>query len=317
MEAMGALLLMSEKPADLEFWQAIAKTTQADFHHCHGAPSADGIKLMEKSDTLVLWDAGDETTFASRAGLLKWAHPSRVFAITDQPLRQGLGMFGKPVFGHHIFRSYNGAASFLYAKLVQAALSPEPFGLGRFFPDDAAHENKKLVNSKERAEAIAEIQKFFDSRGVNSRLVALASDAADELIMNAVFDAPRSPTGEPYRRNFDRADAFPLEGREQIEVHYAWSPGFIGVMVADQFGSLDRDVIIKHLAQDFEKEDYHPVEEDKGAGLGLYRINRSSTAMLFMTRPGERTEVMIFIGNEKSIRDFRMGFCFLSTLTEK
>ena len=125
-----------------------------------------------------------------------------------------------------------------------------------------------------------------------------------------------SPTGDYYRRRVARSQSFPLNEREQVEVQYAWCPEYIGVMVADQFGTLERESIIKHLTQDYQKSQYVPPSEP-GGGLGLYRINRSSAAMLFLTRPGKRTEAMIFIGNEKNMRNFRLGFSFLSTMTEK
>ncbi len=53
-------------------------------------------------------------------------------------------------------------------------------------------------------------------------------------------------------------------------------------------------------------------KEEQGAGLGLLGTLHAGLSLLFIVKPGVRSDVMIFFPRTKSYKDFREGFRFLS-----
>jgi hypothetical protein len=135
--------------------------------------------------------------------------------------------------------------------------------------------------------------------------------------MNAIFDAPFDPAqGGAYRRAYDRGAGFKLSSRETVELEIGACDEYVGITVSDQFGSLQRESVLKHLGLDHTSRgvSYQVKEGDSGAGLGLYKINQLAMALLFATEPGVRTEVSVLFKRAKNYLDFRMGFCFFSIM---
>ncbi|MCM2323752.1 MAG: hypothetical protein NDJ90_10880, partial [Oligoflexia bacterium] len=173
-----------------------------------------------------------------------------------------------------------------------------------------------LAHSFERQSALQQVQAFLEGRGVNPRIIRIGVEATDELLMNALFDAPWSEAGGPYRKYLSRSEGFPLDGRERVTVRMAANEELIGISVTDGFGSLQRAKVLEHLCQDLRFTQYVPPEGNKaGAGLGLHRVNQQAVALLFSSQPGVKTEVTVFLNNSKSFREFRLGFCFFSILS--
>lgn len=313
----GEILLISKRAEDQEFWRKVASLNSMGFHQ-----ETDTAKLRKylrsNPGSLVFWDAEDGADQKEVEQLLNGEVPAvQVFAVTDSPINRQHELLKPPAFGHHIFRRYDEPAPFLYTKLIEAAVSKDPFGLERYFP--AEHQARKFAiqRSTERLGTVEKIQEFFEGYGANPRIARVGTDASDELLMNAIFDAPYdSGKGGYYRKDFSRSQDFSLTGKEVVDVQVAACDQFLGISVVDHFGSLKREVVLKHLCQDFREDDYVPPKDKTSAGIGLHRINQQALALLFVSRPGERTEVMVFFSNSKNYREFRLGFCFFSIFSE-
>jgi hypothetical protein len=94
----------------------------------------------------------------------------------------------------------------------------------------------------------------------------------------------------------------------------ASSDDYVGVCVSDQFGSLKKQMLMGFLSKDYHSEDYVLRKGDPGAGLGLHGIVQSGLSLLFLCKPGIRTEVMIFFAKGASYKSFRSGFRFFSVI---
>ncbi|MCM2277423.1 MAG: hypothetical protein NDJ89_05050 [Oligoflexia bacterium] len=315
---MDKLLLISSREEDVHFWGNIAQDRGLALVRQTGPDRLNQIRnhLSQNPKSFVLWEA-DASQERERSEienlLLSHAAPERVFALSDGPINQQEGLSRPPAFGHHILRRYDGPASFIYSKLFEAALSSDPFGLERFFPQGAARE-VHLKHSREKATTLGQVEEFLTELGLHSQIIRLGVEAADELLMNALFDAPFAANRGYYRRDTDRAESFPLLENEQVRVCMAANAEIVGISVTDPFGSLSREQVLKHLCQDLRFSEYLPPEGRSGAGLGLYRVNQQTVALLFSSKPGVKTEVSIFLSNSKSYREFRLGFCFFSIL---
>lgn len=308
--------MISENTKDRDFWRGIAAKTGFTFEQVSGEPAIEAY-LSANPSAFVFWDAGSSDRVKEMEALLARKVPNaQVFAITDDPINRHEELSTPPAYGHHIYRRYEGPAPFLYQKLLESATADDPSGLLRYFPDQGTtHETVQIKEAFDKRVALGKIEAFLESSGVPSKITSIGLDACDELIMNGIFDAPYAEGRGHYRREVDRAENFPLEKHEEVMVTVASCPEFIGMSVRDPFGSLKRDSILRHLIQNY-REDEYTLTEGKSAGLGLHRINQLAMALLFVSRPGRYTEVMVFFSNTKTYKEFRLGFCFFSIFSE-
>jgi hypothetical protein len=113
---------------------------------------------------------------------------------------------------------------------------------------------------------------------------------ADELLMNAMFNAPRDAEGNPKYAHRDRS-YLQLESSETVSMKYCCDGRHIALSVKDPFGSLDREVMLKYLGRCLGKS-VELEEREAGAGLGLYIVFSSITQLAFNIHVGKATEVI-------------------------
>lgn len=250
--------------------------------------------------------------------LMEFLPPERVFAMSDKPLSTIPHIFNMPAFGHHLVRNLEGPAADIFSRIAGGCFSDDPFGAGRYLPEGSALQAITLRKSSERSAATEAVNNVFLKRGVPSRLASLVAQGADELLMNAIFDAPtRQQGGETvhYRKSTPRTEAFPLSFSEQIRLEIGSCPGYIALSVADQFGSLDKQVVLGFIRKDYQKSQYRVRQGDPGAGLGIYGMLHSGLSLLFISKPGVKTEVVLFFPVIENFKAFRSTFRFFSFLS--
>jgi CheY-like chemotaxis protein len=146
-----------------------------------------------------------------------------------------------------------------------------------------------LERSQQRAEIVAELEAELRRRGQNARVAQMARLVADELISNAVHNAPVDAAGVHDRKDLPRDTALELDARHQVRVRWGCDARYVAVEVNDSFGSLDRDTVLAALAR-------HEVREvGAGAGLGVALAYRSCDHLVFNLAPGQRTEVIALV----------------------
>ncbi|MGZ3687998.1 MAG: hypothetical protein ACXWP5_15335 [Bdellovibrionota bacterium] len=309
-------LVISEKKEDIAFCTRVAASEKMELHVA-SSPQAVKDLLVDLKQVMVFWDAEDPRSLDNYEELIqRQVAPVKVFALTDGPLNEYQHLFKKKIFGHHLYRRFLDPAAFLYGRLATASITPHPFGLLRYFPADTKSQKIQLTRSTQKGAAVAAVQNYLKKVKVVSRLAAQVAQAADELLMNAIFDAPTLPGGEPSRRQLARSADFELKGRDIVELEIASTPELMGISVADQYGSLKKEAILGFFQKDYQEEAYKVRREDPGAGLGLYGISQAGVSLLFVSKPGLRTEVMIFFPRTENYKDFRSGFRFTSIISE-
>lgn len=308
------IVTVSNRPDDLAFAQALAKANGYDFHQ-----AANEAELREQLPTgshgLLIVDAEDAEGWQKIAPQITDLSPTlHAFIICDQ---QSTGQSYIPHFrsAHHLYRRIDEPAQCLYIKLAAAALTEEPYEMSDLFPAGSPGKKLTLRRSGEKSTAIETIERELNSLNLVSRLSTLAAQAVDELIMNAIFDAPSDDTGKFYRRGIERAKDFPLSDREQVDVQVLVCDQYIGVCVTDRFGTLKRDTILGFIGHDYRKEDYKVREDDLGAGLGLHGIVHGGLSVCFSSRPAVKTDVMLFFPRVETYKAFRQAFRFMGVRT--
>ena len=146
-----------------------------------------------------------------------------------------------------------------------------------------------LTWASQRPQRVGELAEHLRARGQSARVASFAMLVADELLSNAVHNAPVDERGLHYRADLARDAELPLDGRHRVVLRWGCDGRYVAIEVGDEFGSLERDRVLYALA----KSDVR--DQGGGAGMGLALTYRSCDHLVFNLAPGRRTEVIALI----------------------
>ena len=313
--------LASPRHLDNTSIQLLALTSNMDFRQ----PTRLGLlaaELQDNPQSIVIWDV-------DHPGALDREHPfrieavrtilgrnissDRVFAVGDQMPNTIPELFRSGGFSHYLLRRFDGPAIEIVSRLAMASISPYPFGLDLYLPKDAAIQKIVLDDSAKRDPAAQAVSNVLMKKGVPRRIAARVANAIDEMVMNAIFDAPVDEVEVRYRKQQDRGARFRLLERERVEIHFGIASTYAAISVQDQFGSLKQDDVMRFLKRNYQTESYTAGQDDSaGAGLGIYGILEGGLSLLFLSQAKLCTEVTLFFPLLKSAKEFKEGFRFFS-----
>ena len=235
-------------------------------------------------------------------------------AITDKPLQNYPVLFENPVFAHHIVRRYGPTAAEVFARVLTAAITPKATGLERFFPNPSATFVQKiqLGMSTHKKPAVEAVRNFLIKLGTTERLATQIARACDELLMNAIFDAPVLKDGSRYRREGDRSKPFEIEGG--VTLSFAEAKNYAAISISDNHGSLNREQIMFSLQKDYQQKAYPVRNAVASPALGIHSIVKSGLSLVFFARPKLNTEVILFFPKVSNYREFQKSFSFFGVI---
>ena len=166
------------------------------------------------------------------------------------------------------------------------------FGLAKYmsgFGIELSHQ--VIVRAVERDEVVERLTGVVRALGGGRRLVESVGLVADELVTNAVYNAPRGSDGQPRYAHRSRRDKVTLEPTEYVRLDYGSDGRVFGIAVTDNFGQLTRDTIRSGIERCLTSND--PIEQKQGgAGLGLYTALGSVNQLVVNVEEGVKTEVI-------------------------
>lgn len=163
------------------------------------------------------------------------------------------------------------------------------FGADKYLLWGTTLREHTLKRSGERHEVVARLADAVRARGQSARVASMAMLVADELISNAVHNAPVDSAGGHYRKDLPREGDIELDDRHAVRLRWGCDARYLAIEVTDLFGSLDRDTILMALAQRDVRD------SGSGAGMGLSLAYRSCDHLVFNLSPGKRTEIVALI----------------------
>ena len=211
-----------------------------------------------------------------------------------------------PLFGHFVLRHYGTpkAAGQHYARVVKATCAQRAFGVKGLLKDGAKVQVVKLQASTQKQEAVEAIKNYLLAVKFQSRMAALIANSVDELLMNAMFDAPIDEIGKPLYSSTARSTLIKLEDRHAVEMHVGFDGDYIAISAVDLFGSLDKVKLLKHISKIYTEEEYRVRTAVAGAGIGLATVFRSGGSFFFVSENRVRTEVTVFFRRTENFREF-------------
>jgi hypothetical protein len=171
----------------------------------------------------------------------------------------------------------------------------EIWGLEKYLAWGVETRARTLADASERIAAVQQLDHDVHAAGFGPRVAAQATLIADELLSNALYNAPVDAAGGRYRAGDPRHGARPLVGAEQVSIRYACDARYFAIEVTDRFGSLDRKTILRCLAKAGSRVPEKVSMDTRGAGIGLATVYGTCNHLVFNLEPGVRTEVIALI----------------------
>ncbi|HEY2744500.1 MAG TPA: PEGA domain-containing protein [Polyangia bacterium] len=178
---------------------------------------------------------------------------------------------------------------------VAKLLSRDLFGVEKLLPWGTRVYSALVSDYNEKSAAIAAIGDFAQAMGVRRKYREQIDQCIDEMLMNALYDAPVDDEGKPLFADVPVRERVLMRADEKALVQYGCDGERFTVSVRDAFGTLRKETILWYLDKCLHATSMGGEQIDRkagGAGLGLYLICNSASEVGFHIFAGSATEVI-------------------------
>jgi len=175
--------------------------------------------------------------------------------------------------------------------LATRVLAGDIFGLEKMIRWGTLVHSQLVGDYQEKSVAISQVSEFAELMGVRRKYRESIEQCVDEMLMNALYDAPVDETGQPLFSEIPTKTRISLRVEQRVVVQYACDGKRFAVSVRDAFGTLERATVLRYLHKCLHSEQQID-RKVGGAGLGLYMMVNAASCVLFNVLPGVATEVV-------------------------
>ncbi len=190
---------------------------------------------------------------------------------------------------------------------AEKLLRGDLFGLQKYLLWGVEPYRVAIRDSRLKQDYIHEVATYAMTLGCNERVVELVETIADELITNAIYNAPRTDDGEPKYARRSRREPVELAEDEVGYLEFACDGDYIAIAQIDPFGALTQDTVVSYLNRCLVKGPEQLSDASGGAGIGLYRVFQSLSKFIINVDPGQRTEVICLLDLRLTMKRFRQS----------
>jgi hypothetical protein len=238
---------------------------------------------------LLLAHAGQSPGELARAlAKLKGAQASLV-ALPQPSLVATLDCLRVPTTRGVVVEGYLDARLLTY--LSSKLLWGDIFGVAKVMPWGARIQSEMVNNHDERTNALATVSQYARALGLRAKYREAIELVADELLMNALYNAPVGADGRPLFMEVAPTARGELRLERPVIMQLACDGARLALGVRDSFGSLQRETVLAYLIRCASSGDQ--IERKmSGAGLGLWLVANNVTELIINLLPGTATEVV-------------------------
>lgn len=184
-------------------------------------------------------------------------------------------------FSHLVRDPADRELSITSEKLVSGDL----FGLEKYLAAGTRVGERVVSTDIEKRRARHEVIAWAEAVGARRPIVHRLASVVDELLMNALHDAPRE--SKPIL-------SLEVEAPRQAILRWGSDGSTLAVSVSDGFGAIRQRDVIDHVRRARnERGRPNPATLDEpGAGLGLYLVLANVASLIVNVDPGRQTEVV-------------------------
>ncbi|MBI3181172.1 MAG: hypothetical protein HYZ28_03410 [Myxococcales bacterium] len=175
----------------------------------------------------------------------------------------------------------------------QKVILRDIFGLEKYVGSWGVVVHRRILKSlSEKPGLLDEFEGYLTDLDCPSTVVPDIITTAEELVLNAVVHAPRTPEGQPKYEHIGPDPKLVLQPNEYVEVSYACDGQRLMINVADNFGTLNKDKIYSYVSKAYGAEKLEAEQKVSGAGLGLSMAFYGIHQLVFNVQESRRTEAM-------------------------
>jgi hypothetical protein len=179
----------------------------------------------------------------------------------------------------------------LLSYMASKFLFGDVFGVSKLLPWGVRVHSELIRTHEERSQALVAVSQLAKSLGLRSTHLEPIEAVLDELIMNALYNAPVDGEGQQVLTDVAPKDRKNLRVENPVLLQVGCDSTRFVLGVRDSFGSLRAETIQGYLERGFESKG--PIErKTSGAGLGLYLVASNLSDLVFNLLPGTATEVV-------------------------
>ncbi len=254
--------------------------------------STEAIQSERIGHRYVFIDIGEGSDAGTRdleVILAKTSERTHIAVITDNaPLQEFTRLLNDPRVNHIISREELEVGVFVTA---QKLLSGDIFGIERYLPEGTPVHYCRLNDFEGRGKAIDTVLDFAKESKIRSRLREGIGQVCEELLMNALYDAPVDESGVQVFAEIDPHDRVRTCSPRPVSIRYAATETQFAIAVRDRYGRLAKNTIIAYInkcltsGNQIDRKTY-------GAGLGLYIVANAAASYVVNVAYDIATEVI-------------------------
>jgi hypothetical protein len=212
-----------------------------------------------------------------------------VAVVPTTTLANTIQLLADPRCNHVVVADDEGLATI--SVTINKFVTGDLFGIEKYLPTGTEVQLTRLRDYKGRTAAIDEVLAYAEKIGVRSKIRSSIGQVCEELLMNALYDAPADESGNPLFAEVDLKARLERLSPRPVSIRYAATETGFAVSVRDRFGRLDKATVVRyidkclHSSNQIDRKIY-------GAGLGIYLIANAATQFVMNVAPGMATEVV-------------------------
>jgi hypothetical protein len=188
---------------------------------------------------------------------------------------------------------------------AEKLLRQDLFGLEKYLMWGIQPYRLEIRDSREKPDYVRQVSLYAEKLGCSERTIEMIETIVDEVVTNAIYNAPRDAGGRPKYARMSRREPVILEEGERATLEFACDGDYIAVSQIDPFGSLTQDTIVSYLNRCLVKGPQQLSQDSGGAGIGLFRVFQSLSKFIVNIAAGQKTEVISLIDLRLSMKKFK------------
>jgi hypothetical protein len=212
-----------------------------------------------------------------------------VAMIPARGLGEQVALLNDPHCNHVLTSDERGL--WLLQVTIAKFVSGDLFGIEKYLPPGSQVQLTRMRDFEGRKKAIDEVLEFANKAGVRAMVCNKIGSVSEELLMNALYDAPVDADGKMVFGDVEASKRVTMSTPKPVSIRYAVHNGLFAVSVRDRFGRLEKHHILRFIekclrsGEQIDRKEY-------GAGLGIYLIANAATHYVVNIAPGMATEVV-------------------------
>jgi hypothetical protein len=170
-------------------------------------------------------------------------------------------------------------------------LTGDIFGIEKHLPDGTPVYYARIRDFEGRGKAIDTVLDFAEHAKVRRQVRNSIGQVCEELLMNALYDAPVDADGKPVFAEVDPHDRTQSRSPRPVSIRFAATDETFAIAVRDRFGRLEKATILAYIDKCLHSSDQID-RKTYGAGLGLYLVANAAASYVVNVAPGIATEVV-------------------------